>query len=434
MSLAEVTLWGETVGAVSWNDERGLASFEYAPEFIAGGIEPAPLVMPLAGGVRTFPALPRAAFHGLPSLLADSLPDRFGHALIDAWLAREGRAPESFNPVERLCYVGERGAGALEYHPALGPDASRADNIEVAALVELASDILSRRERLDGSFAPLRREEALQQILAVGASAGGARAKALIAWNPDTNEVRSGQSAAPAGFSHWILKFDGVAENDEQALGEPQGYGRIELAYYEMALAAGIDMSECRVLEEGGRAHFMTRRFDRTDSGEKIHKLSLCAMAHLDFMQPGAHSYEQALSAIRQLGLPAAAVEQQFRRMAFNIIARNQDDHTKNIAFLMDRDGRWSLSPAYDMTYSYNPQGPATRRHQMTLNGKSDNFTMGDFRACAKTASLILPRTEAIVAEVTKAVQNWKDFAANAKVPEAKADKIQQTHRTGLLG
>ncbi|MAT93976.1 MAG: toxin HipA [Halioglobus sp.] len=434
MTIAEVRLWGRAIGAVSWDERAGLASFEYEPAFAASGIEVAPLRMPLARDIYRFPALPRATFHGLPGLLADSLPDDFGNALIDAWLAREGRQPDSFNPVERLCYTGSRGMGALEYVPARGPRDSRAEPVDVQALVQLASEILSRRNRLQGSFAPPQRASALQDILQVGTSAGGARAKAIIAWNPDTDEVRSGQAPAEASFSQWLLKFDGVSGNRDRELDDPAGYGLIEYAYHHMACAAGIDMQPCRLLRENGRCHFMTRRFDRDESGRKLHMQSLCAMAHYDFRQAGAYSYEQALQVIRKLDMGMDSVEEQFRRMAFNIIARNQDDHTKNIAFLMDRAGDWSLSPAFDVTYSYNPRGDWTSVHQMSLNAKRDGFTLEDFRACARNAALQRGRADAIVEQVREAVLRWRDYASDAGVPRETAAAIAATHRTGIIG
>ena len=280
---------------------------------------------------------------------------------------------------------------------------------------------------LDGSLAPAGRERALQDILRVGTSAGGARAKAVIAWNPETNEVRSGQVKAGDGFSHWLLKFDGVAGNRDRELEDPKGYGLIEYAYHRMARAAGIRMTECRILHESGRHHFMTRRFDRTDTGGKIHMQSLGALAHYDFNQPGAYSYEQALRVIDRLGLGKDAAEEQFRRMAFNIVARNQDDHVKNIAFLMDRSGRWRLSPAFDVTYSYNPEGRWTGAHQMTLNGKRDGFEAGDFVACARNASLKRGRAAAILRKVQGAVSRWPEFAEAAGVPGDSVRRIGAT-------
>ena len=434
MALAEVRLWGKTVGAVDWNESLGVAKFEYDPVFAKSGIEVAPLMMPLVGRVYSFPSLPRQTFRGLPGLLADSLPDRFGNALIDAWLARQGRTADGFSPVERLCYVGRRGMGALEYHPVSGPDASESEEVDVAALVELASEILTRHSRIDGGFTPPVPGKSLQQIFAVGTSAGGARAKALIAWNPATDEVRSGHLDTDEGFSHWLLKFDGVSGNKDRELEDPKGYGLVEFAYYRMALAAGVEMSECRIIKENGRSHFMTKRFDRTENGAKIFMQSLGAVAHYDYNQPGAHSYEQAVQVMRQLGMSTAEVEQQFRRMTFNVVARNQDDHVKNITFLMNRKGGWRLSPAYDMTYSYNPKGDWTGTHQMTLNGKRDHFTMDDFRACAKTISLKHGQAEAIVAEVTEAVRRWGEFAADAGVSGDTAEKIRRAHRVKILG
>ena len=427
--IAEVRLWGRSIGAVSWDDARGYAAFQYAPNFARSGIELSPIVMPLSDRVYVFPELSAKTFYGLPGLLADSLPDKFGNALIDAWLATRGRTPESFNAVERLCYTGMRGMGALEFSPVLGPKPKKATKVSINALVELASEVLTHRGGLQGSFTGPKREKALADILRVGTSAGGARAKAVIAWNRDTNEVRSGQISAGNGFEYWLLKFDGVSGNKDKEQEDPKGYGAIEYGYSLMAKAAGIRMEECRLLEENGRRHFMTRRFDRLAGGEKLHMQSLCALSHFDFNAPGAYAYEQAFLTMRQIGLPMQDVEEQFRRMAFNLIARNQDDHVKNIAFLMDPQGRWSLSPAFDLTYSYNPAGLWTATHQMTMNGKRDGFTMEDFRACAKNALMKRGRAEAIVEQVRAAVLRWPEFAEQAKVSGRWSEQIRTAHR-----
>jgi len=320
----------------------------------------------------------------------------------------------------------------LEFAPAIGPQPQRAKKIEIDALVKLASEVLAHRKNLKATFASEKRKAALGDILRVGTSAGGARAKAVIAWNRQTNEVRSGQIEAGTGFDYWLLKFDGVTGNKDKELEDPKGYGAIEYAYYRMATAAGINMSECRLLEEGGRRHFMTRRFDRLDGGEKLHMQSLCALAHFDFNSAGAYSYEQALLTIRQLNLPMATVEEQFRRMAFNIIARNQDDHVKNIAFLMDKAGQWSLAPAFDVIYSHNPAGDWTATHQMTMNGKRDGFTLADFRACAKNAVMKRGRADAIVEEVRAAVMKWPDYAEQAQVASNWRKQIQKNLRLDL--
>ena len=426
-ALAEVKLWGKTIGAVLLQDGDDVASFEYDAAFAQSGIQVAPLVMPLSRRVHRFPALSRTTFHGLPGLLADSLPDKFGNALIDAWLASRGRQADSFNAIERLCYTGERGMGALEFAPATGPAAKQTTGIEVSQLVALASKVLTHRNNLQASFAAQGSEDALSDILRVGTSAGGARAKAVVAWNRKTNEVRSGQVKAGKDFEYWLLKFDGVSGNKDKELDDPKGYGLIEYAYYLMALECGIDMSECRLFKDHGRSHFMTRRFDRLAGGEKLHMQSLSALAHYDFNMAGAYSYEQALLVMRQLQLPMQAIEQQFRRMAFNIVARNQDDHVKNIAFLMNKSGEWSLSPAFDMTYSFNPAGAWTASHQMTMNGKRDNFTLDDFNACAKKASMKRGRAAKIVSEVQATVSKWKSFAEQAGLPDGVRQKIQRT-------
>lgn len=425
MTTAAVKLWGTRVGAVTYEAARELAFFEYDPAYLPSGIQLAPLTMPLGSAVYSFPGLARECYHALPGMLADSLPDRFGNAVIDAWLASRGRTPDSLDPVERLCYVGSRGMGALEFEPALSDGPAPSGRLDVAALAELAGQVLSDRAAFVARLAREDDEDAssMRDMLRVGTSAGGARAKAVIGWNPDSGEVRSGQVELAPGFSHWILKFDGVG-------GEGGNFGRIEYAYHLMAKSAGIDMSECRLLHEGSRSHFVTRRFDRTDGGAKLHMQTLCALAHLDFNQPGAHSYEQAMQIMRQIGLPAASLEQQFRRMVFNLLARNQDDHTKNIAFLMTKSGAWSLSPAYDLTYSHNPDGVWTNRHQLSLNGKREDFTFEDIDACAKGLSLRRSLAREVVDELASVVAHWPEFAAEAGVPDERAAEIGREYRS----
>ena len=430
--IAEVRLWGRTIGAVSLEAGRDYATFQFVPEFAASGIQVSPVAMPLSRQIYEFPGLPREAFLGLPGLLADSLPDRFGNALIDTWLATQGRDPGSFSAIERLCYTGTRGMGALEYAPVLGPKPRHATEISLDALVKLASEVLTHHQNLAGHFTGTARGKALADILKVGTSAGGARAKAVIAWNRRTHDVRSGQLPAGPGFTYWLLKFDGVAGNRDKELADPQGYGAVEYAYALMAKAAGITMTECRLLEEHGRRHFMTRRFDRRDDGSKLHMQSLAALGHFDYNQAGAYAYEQAFLTIRQLGLPIAATEEQFRRMVFNVVARNQDDHVKNIAFLMNKAGEWSLAPAFDVTYSYNPSGSWTATHQMTINAKRDNFVKADLRAAGRSAGLKQGRADALLEEVGAAVRRWPEFASLAGVPEDAAEKIRKVHRFDL--
>ena len=429
MITAQVWLWGRCIGAVSADGPDQVARFQYLPEFVGSGIELSPLTMPLSHRVYQFRQLDWASFHGLPGLLADSLPDKFGHALIDQWLAQQGRTAAEFGPIERLCYVGRRGMGALEFRPVRGPRQRKARPVAMDALVELASAILQKRQQLRESFGSTGRLQALNEILRVGTSAGGARAKAIIAWNPDTQEVRSGQIEAGDGFSHWLLKFDGVRNNADKELADPSGYGAVEYAYSLMATEAGIQMSECRLLEENGRRHFMTRRFDRDEQGRKLHMQTLGGLAHFDFNLAGAYSYEQAMQVIQQLELPMSAREEQFRRMCFNVLARNQDDHVKNIAFLMDSGGRWSLSPAYDLTYSYNPNGACTAQHQMSLNGRRDNYRWADLQAVARHAGLARGRDRQILDQVRSAVDDWPSFASNAGVPENWAQTIGRQHR-----
>ena len=427
VDLAFVRLWGQQVGAVRWDAARSLATFAYDPGFIKSGMNVAPLQMPLptrADRVYTFPRLNPATYHGLPGLLADALPDRFGNQLIDAWLATQGRAAADFSPVERLCYIANRGMGALEFEPQVGNVAGAgAESLEVSALVALAQQVVGQREAF---HANLRDEaaEGLASLLAVGTSAGGARPKAIIAFNEQSGEVRSGQVKAPSGFGYWLLKLDGVRD---QALADPQDFGRLEYAYYLMATASGVHMSECRLYEEGPRAHFMTRRFDRTAEGEKIHAQTLCALAHYDYNEPAAYSYEQAFQVMRDLRLPYTAAEQFYRRMVFNVVARNQDDHTKNISFLMDTAGQWQLAPAYDVAYAYQPGNRWTSQHQMALNGKRDGFVRADLRAVAREMNI--RRADELVDEVMEALARWPEFAAQAGMSEERTAAIAHAHR-----
>lgn len=426
VDFAWVRLWDRDAGVVAWNKERDIGEFEYEASFLKQGLEIAPLTMPLRGGIFSFPLLNRETYHRLPGLLADALPDRFGNRVINAWLSQNGRSLEDFTSLERLCYMGNRAMGALEFKPTCGPRPGKAVPIEIGELSRLAAAILHQRTdwavNLKGS-----RAEALKTIIRVGTSAGGNRAKAVIAWNPKTEAVRSGQVLPPPGFESWILKFDGVKD---ASLGDPQGYGRLEYVYHLMAIQAGIEMTACRLLREGPRAHFMTRRFDRDGSG-KIHMQSLCAMAHYDFNATGQYSYEQALQVIQQLALGYPAMEELFRRMVFNVLARNQDDHTRNIAFLMDRQGRWRLSPAFDVVWAYNPSGKYTHQHQMSINGKRDDFSRKDLLAVADQFGI---RNAAIIMEqVAKAVASWAALAAEQEMPKELRSAVQKSLRLGMV-
>ncbi|MGE6742288.1 type II toxin-antitoxin system HipA family toxin [Allorhizobium pseudoryzae] len=431
---ASINLWGRQVAAVSWLEDDGYAVFQYAPEFLDSGIELSPLVMPLVPDTYSFPALPRATFKGLPGLLADALPDKYGDRLINLWLAEQGRVPESFNPVERLCYVGTRGMGALEFKPALMGSNRKARKVEIVNLVRLANLVLKEKASLEGVLRGENDLAAIDDILRVGTSAGGARAKAILAFNQKTGEFRHGQIDAGDGFEHWLMKFDGIDNNRDKEEPDPQGFGLIEFGYYLMATAAGIEMMPCRLHQEGGRSHFMTRRFDRPvdENGvtHKLHMQSLCALQHYDFNDPRGYSYEQAILTIRQLGLGAHALEQQFLRAVFNIIARNQDDHVKNIAFLMDQQGEWAISPAFDVTYSYNPSGDWTGQHQMSLNGKRDRFEMADLLAFAQTASIKPAKAKALISHVSEVVVNWPRYARDAGVGVETIRRIGNAHRS----
>ena len=429
MTRAIVNLWGRQIGAVRWDDSRQLGVFEYTPEFIGSGIEVAPLTMPLRSGVYDFPGLPLETFKGLPGFLADSLPDKFGNAVINRWLAEQGRTAESFNPVERLCYTGCRGMGALEFEPSSGQNRDGGGRVDIAPLVDLANRVIAAREELTGVLEGKDDQKALEEILRVGTSAGGARAKAVLAWNEETGEFYSGQIDAGPAFTYWLMKFDGVSGNADKEVADPLGFGRLEYACYLLAKAAGVDMARSRLHEEDGRAHFMTQRFDRTADGKKLHMQSLCAMRHFDFNLARAYSYEQAVETIRMLGLGRDAIRQQVRRAFLNIFIRNQDDHTKNIAFLMDSRGQWSLSPAFDIVYAYNPDGAWTSQHQMSLNGKTDGFGLDDLLTFGKFSDLKTAETKAIIADISAAIVRWGEFANIAGVSDAMASKARVAFR-----
>jgi len=429
IDTAIVTLWGDTVGAVSWLDDRQYGIFEYDRDFLKKGLDVAPIMMGLdaanAGdGKFFFASLNKDTYLGLPGLLADVLPDKFGNSIIDAWLARNGRDSSRFSPVERLCYTGKRGMGALEFSPPVIEKHDELVSVEISELVKLVQEVMDERKGLNTQLGNSAHEntDAILDILRVGTSAGGARPKAVIAIN-DKSEVISGQAGAPKGYEYWLLKFDGVTDLE---LGETRGYGRIEYAYYLMAKEVGIDMTESKLLEENGRAHFMTKRFDRVN-GDKQHMQTLCGIAHYDFNMAGAYSYEQAFEVMRKLRLSKAEASQQYRRMLFNIIARNQDDHTKNISFLMGKDGKWRLSPAYDVIYSHNPAGKWTNQHQMSVNGKRDNFSKEELIQTGKSISISRP--EDIIDEVMAVVDRWEVFADKAGVTKNISLEIKRHHR-----
>jgi serine/threonine-protein kinase HipA len=432
MTVAAVTLWGSRIAAVSIAPGARYATFQYDPAFARSGVQVSPVRMALREEPYAFPGLPQDAFSGLPGMLADSLPDRWGTALVNAWLASQGREESSFDVVERLCYVGTRGMGALEFQPAREPAGAETSDLQFAALVRLASEVLTQRERFVAELAKDPEEEAIKAILAIGTSAGGARPKAIIAYNDATGQVRSGQVDAGRGFRHWLLKFDGVSRAGDHGLTDPQGWCAIEYAYSIMAGAAGVQMSECRLYEEHDRRHFMTRRFDRAEDGRKLHMQTLGALEHFSYNEPGTYSYEQALLLLRRLGLGASSVEQLFRRMVFNVLARNQDDHVKNIAFLMDRTGAWSLAPAYDLTWAWQPGNLWLDSHQMSINGKRDGFTVADLRAVARVGGLARGRAESVLGEVSDAVAGWQRIASATGLDEQLTERIARSHRLSL--
>jgi serine/threonine-protein kinase HipA len=420
---AFVKLWGQRIGAVVWDERQELAFFEYDRKFTSGKLEISPIRMPIGSRIYGFPELRgNATFKGLPGLLADSLPDRYGNELINGWLARHGRPENSLNPVELLCFIGNRGMGALEFEPSTLPVQEQGQLLELSSLIETTKKLLKSREQFETHTDQAMRDVMLN-VLKMGTSAGGARPKAIIAYNEATGMIRSGQILQDAGFEHWLIKFDGV--NDTQ-FGETFGYGRVEMAYYAMAKDAGIDMAESRLIEEEGRAHFMTKRFDRVNGTEKLHMQTFCALQHFDFNNVSSYSYEQLFQTMRQLRLTYAEAEQLYRRMVFNVLARNCDDHTKNFAFLMDQEGKWSLSPAYDICHAYRPDSVWVSQHCLSINGKRKDFTKDDFLSIAKQNSIRNPL--GIIREVQEVVYNWLDYAGKYKVNAKLAEAITYTH------
>ncbi len=429
ITTAFVKIWGEMVGAVAWNQKTELGSFEYAPNFKKLGWDLAPLKMPIgtSESIFSFPEM-RAnrnsefdTFKGLPGLLADVLPDKYGNQLLDAWLAQNGRAPGSLNPVETLCFIGRRGMGAIEFEPAQFAGPQNVFEVEINSLVDIAQQMLSKRQQFKTNIAQ-NDKQAMLDILKIGTSAGGARPKAVIAYNEDTGEVKSGQGLTPDGFEQWMIKLDGVS--DEQ-FGKSVGFGRVEMAYYEMAIESGIEMMQCKLLEENGRAHFMTKRFDREGANTKHHIQTFCAMEHFDFNNVLSYSYEQLFQTMRKLKLDYPDAEQMFRRMVFNVVARNCDDHTKNFSFRLKENEEWRLSPGYDICHAYRPDSIWVSQHALSVNGKRKGITKSDLLAVAE--SMNIKKAEPIVNHISNVVDEWSSFAADQSVSKDLTESIQKT-------
>lgn len=414
VDVARVKMFGMNVGTFKWDDTYDMARFEYDEHFVGKGLEPSPLMMPVKQGrIYSFGNLNRDVFYGLPGMLADSLPDTYGRALFDKWLSMVGRT--SGNPIETLCFLGQRCMGALEFEPATGPVTTDM-KIEIDSLVEVAKEALSKKEEF-GTNLDADRKAAIAEILRLGTSAGGQRAKAVIAYNKETGEVRSGQVQAPTGFDYYLIKLDGVSA--EAGFKETENFGRLEFSFSLLAKECGIEMTECALIEENGRAHFLTKRFDRVN-GNKIHMQTLCGIAHYDFHLRRAYSYEQAFNVMRRLRLPYSQAEEMFLRMVFNVVIRNQDDHTKNISFLMDNVGKWRLSPAYDLGFAYNPKGAWTNTHQMSINGKFDDITRKDLQAFAVSNNI--KNANEIIDKVCEVTSKWPEMAKNCGVPKEMID------------
>lgn len=428
ITTAYVKIWGQTVGAIAWNEEQGIASFEYEPKFKATGIDLSPIKMSIRSEKKifSFPELRPSqnsefdTFKGLPGLLADVLPDKYGNQLINIWLAQNGRAENSMNPIEQLCFIGTRGMGALEFEPTKLKVQKKSFQVEINSLVDVAQKMLSKREHFKTNLSK-DEQQAMTEILKIGTSAGGARPKAIIAYNSKTGEVRSGQTSAPKGFEQWLIKLDGVSDAQ---FGESNGYGRIEMAYYKMAKDCGIDMMQSELLEENHRAHFMTKRYDR-NSSQKHHIQTFCAMQHYDFNEVQSYSYEQLFQTMRMLRLPYPQAEQMYRRMVFNVIAKNCDDHTKNFAFRLKENQEWELSPAYDICHAYRPDSVWVSQHALSINGKRKNIDKTDLLFFAKAMNI--KRAKNIITEINTTVQDWNKYANQVNVKATLRDKIKST-------
>jgi len=436
MEVITITYQDDVVGAVSFDTEKGLGSFEYAPGFIKKGIELSPIKMPLSNRIYSFPELDFNTFKGLPGLIADSLPDDFGNAVLNAWVAGQGRSPSDITPLQRLQYTGKRGMGALEYAPATKLRSLNASQqVEIQSLVSIAQEILDLRGNFEVELKQSGQDdrEAMMSLLSVGMSAGGARPKAVLAFNEDFTQVRSGQTKVPSGFTHYLMKFDGVSEHNknQETFGDPLGYGAMEFVYHLMANKCGVDMMPCRLLHEGNRRHFITQRFDR-NKNNKVHVQTLNGLAHVDYKKPGAFSYEELFGIARQLKLSAVEAEQLFKRMTFNIIARNHDDHSKNFAFMLKKD-KWSLAPAYDLAYSYKPGSKWVNSHWMSLNGKRDRFTRSDFYRLEKLSPIFSKKKiDDIIDATIEHISTWRQLAEEWDVPKTLIDEIQENLRLDI--
>ncbi len=436
MEVISVTYHEQEVGAVSFDTDKGIGAFEYNPQFVKKGIELSPLKMPLSTRIYSFPELDFNTFKGLPGLIADSLPDDFGNAVLNAWVAEQGRSPNDISPLQRLQYTGKRGMGALEYRPATRlRSLSASQQVDIQSLVSIAQDILDSRGHFDITLKQNSQEdrEAMMSLLSVGMSAGGARPKAVLAFNKDFTQVRSGQADVPEGFTHYLMKFDGVNEHNknQETFGDPLGYGAMEFVYYLMAQKCGIDMMPCHLLQEGDRRHFMTQRFDRINN-TKIHMQTLNGIAHVDYKKPGSFSYAELFSVARQLRLSTPEADQLLKRMTFNIVARNHDDHAKNVAFILNND-KWSLSPAYDLAYSYKSGSKWVNSHWMSLNGKRDNFSRADFYSIEKLSPLFSKRKIDDTLDATiEQVSSWRQLANEWEVPKTLQEEINSNLRLSI--
>jgi len=431
VDVAEVKIWGELAGAIRWDESQQLGYFQYDSKFIQWDWDLSPIKIPISQGSRiySFPELRKGRneteenFKGLPGLLSDALPDKYGNKLINIWLAQQGRPENSMNPVEKLCFIGTRGMGALEFEPSQIKTGTKSFSLELDSLVEIAKKMLNEREAFLTNMNK-DEEKTMMEILKIGTSAGGARPKAVIAYNPKTEEVRSGQGNVPKGFEHWLLKLDGVSG---EQFGESSGWGRVEYAYYLMAIDSEIEISKCQLLKENGRAHFMTKRFDR-EGNVKHHLQSLCGLQHYDFNDMYGYSYEQVFQTMRLLRLTYPEAEQMFRRMVFNVLATNYDDHTKNFSFILKKDEKWRLAPAYDLCFSFDPTNHWVSKQTLSVNGKRLGITKEDLITIAKDNNI--KKSEKIIKDINSIVKSWNKYAERAEVRNDLKERINSNLNT----
>lgn len=429
----EVYLWGTKIGAIAYEPgQTEVSTFEYDKDFIKMGIEVSPISVPIKYSIHTFDDISKKTFHGLAGFIADSLPDKFGNQLIDQYFALKGRSSSDITPLDRLLYIGNRAMGALEFKPAINLD-DKNKNIELNLqdLSQLAEMILIKKEKFANELKNSDKKNVIN-LLRIGSSAGGARSKALVAMDKD-GKLYDGTINHKKACKYYLLKFDSSSNSDRDNK-DPKGMTKVEYIYSILARKCNINMPYTTFIQIEDDFHFLIERFDRIDKNkgftkDKLHYVSWCGMAHAHRDETGAFSYEQLVMIVRELKLGQDSVFEIFKRAVFNLVGRNQDDHTKNFGFLMDRNGRWSLSPAFDITYSYDPEGKWTKSHQITLNGKEDNFTLEDIISFGKYCNLSKKKSLEVLNNTVSAFKEFPKLADRYKVDRRLKESIYSNLR-----